>query len=554
MNNSTQYRLITKEIFIGNVGVGGNNPVRIQSMTSTDTLDTDATVKQCMELADAGCEIIRIATPAIIHAENLLSIKEKLKIEGYDIPLIADVHFNPKVAEIAAQIVEKVRINPGNYVDNKLKFSINDKDEQKQLDIIRDKLLPLINICKQYNTAIRIGTNHGSLSQRILYRYGDTPKGMAISAMEFIEICSSLDFDKLILSMKSSNVKIMLESTRLLAKMMRENGNLYPLHLGVTEAGGGKEGRIKSAAGIGALLNEGLGDTIRVSLTGNPVNEIPVAKELVKLFAMNKTNVQKARVSRKDARSCVSTKPSLYAQEIIVIANTNTKELKADILEKEINENNYSEIKNIKEAAEFIPHDNVKGIILNYCQGLTQSQTLTASIKSIIEKLKLTNNFPLILKLSSSEYSPETYEIFASVIFSSLFLDKYINGIWLKHKGIDDEKLLELSFDILQAIRLRITTNEYIACPTCARTLSDIESVLKEVKEKTSAFKGLTIGVMGCIVNGPGEMAGADFGLVGSAKNQFTLYKGKNAVKYNIPQDIAAEELFQLINRNSFNK
>ena len=443
----------SNEILVGSLALGGGNPVRIQSMTNTDTMDTRATVDQTMALADAGCELVRITAPDVKAAENLYNIKNELHRRGYTLPLVADIHFNPKAAEVAAAIVEKVRVNPGNYVDrNTGKTSFTDQEYADELERIQERMAALVEICKHHDTAMRIGVNHGSLSERIMSRYGDTPLGMATSAVEFAKVCRNMDYHKLVFSMKASNVKVMVYSTRLLVQKMLQNGMSYPIHLGVTEAGDAEQGRIKSAAGIGTLLLDGIGDTIRVSLTESPVAEIPVAKD----------------ITERMPRKTVST----------------------------------DEVMALKTA--FDP-----------CR----------------DKRKLFIPYP-----DYKEYSTR-----GAAELGRMLIDGEI-------AEIDDDS--PVAQDIMQAVGAKIFKAEYIACPSCGRTQYDIQQALQEIKRHTSHLKGIKIGVMGCIVNGPGEMADAHYGYVGSGKGRITLYKGKEVVCRNIDQSEAVERLVQLIKDN----
>jgi len=497
-NYGNAFRVKTKDVFIGNLGVGSSFPVRIQSMTNTDTLDTMSTVNQCLELVEGGCEIVRIACPSIKHAKNLYNIKQELKKANCFVPLIADVHFNPKVAEIAAQFVEKVRINPGNYIDKKGEF-YPQEESSFQLEKATKSIEPLIQQCKKHDTVIRIGSNHGSLSERILHKYGNTPEGMVFSALEFIDICESLDFYNLIVSMKSSKVDIMIQSSRLLLQKMKERGTVYPIHLGVTEAGSGKEGIIKSACGIGALLKEGIGDTIRVSLTGSPVQEIPVAKNLVSLC-----NGEKIRFDFFNEQQKLSTKKPNF----IVVGNTANADINKEKTEKD-------------------------GFIF-------------ASSLNFFKKEKMGK---FALEINDNSLTKEVFVLHCCADATAILLNYSSSVLQLKNTQMTEEETVSLSFDILQALSLRITANEYIACPTCARTLCDVEGVLEEIKNATSETQGLIIGVMGCIVNGPGEMADADFGIVGSGKNKFNLFQNGIQIKTNIPQSKVVEELLSLIKK-----
>lgn len=440
-------------IKIGNLTLGGDSPIRIQSMTNTDTMDTMATVDQCLRLADMGCEIVRITAPGVQEAQNLYNIKNELVKRGCNVPLVADIHYNPKAAEIAAEIVEKVRINPGNYVDRNIgKTSYTDTEYNTEIEKITQRMANLIDICKRHNTAMRIGTNHGSLSERIVSRYGDTPMGMAVSAIEFANVCRSLDFHNLVFSMKASNVKVMVYSTRLFVQKMIEEGMNYPIHLGVTEAGDAQQGRIKSSAGIGTLLLDGIGDTLRVSLTEDPVAEIPVAKQIVKY-------IPRRQASKQDIVSLKTSFDRCENKVYYTPKNTTLEEYQ------------------IKEAATYAKN--------------------------------------------------------------------YIDG---KVSEIADDS--DTALDIMQAVGAKISKAEYISCPSCGRTQYDIQAALQKIKAHTSHLKGIKIGVMGCIVNGPGEMADAHYGYVGSGNGKITLYKGREVVRKNIAQEEAVEALVQLIKDN----
>ncbi len=440
-------------IKIGNLTLGGDSPIRIQSMTNTDTMDTMATVDQCLRLADVGCEIVRITAPGVQEAQNLYNIKNELVKRGCNVPLVADIHYNPKAAEIAAEIVEKVRINPGNYVDRNIgKTSYTDTEYNTEIEKITQRMSNLIDICKRHNTAMRIGTNHGSLSERIVSRYGDTPMGMAVSAIEFANVCRSLDFHNLVFSMKASNVKVMVYSTRLFVQKMIEEGMNYPIHLGVTEAGDAQQGRIKSSAGIGTLLLDGIGDTLRVSLTEDPVAEIPVAKQIVKY-------IPRRQASKQDIVSLKTSFDRCENEVYYTPKNTTLEEYQ------------------IKEAATYAKN--------------------------------------------------------------------YIDG---KVSEIADDS--DTALDIMQAVGAKISKAEYISCPSCGRTQYDIQAALQKIKAQTSHLKGIKIGVMGCIVNGPGEMADAHYGYVGSGNGKITLYKGREVVRKNIAQEEAVEALVQLIKDN----
>ncbi len=493
-------------ILIGLIPTGGSFPIRLQSMTNTDTLDTKASVAQCIRIIEAGADFVRLTAQGVQEAENLANIKSGLRKAGYDTPLIADIHFNPAAAEVAARIVEKVRINPGNYADKRASFSkvvLTDREYSEELERIHSRLMPLIKICKENNTAVRIGVNHGSLSDRIMTRYGNTPEGMAISALEFIRIFRAENLNKLVLSMKSSDTVVMVRATRELVRMMTDEGFSYPIHLGVTEAGEGEDGRIRSAAGIGALLAEGIGDTIRVSLSEDPEKEIPVAKEIISFLGG-----QDGRVRIPAQKLEFKARKSVYKPEVLV-----------------------------KETGRLLTESGkqYRGKVITFNAG---------SFPAIPKKSKE----KVILNAIFNEADPIKLAIDAATILGRYFILKQADGICITNNGaVQGEKLKELSFAILQATEARITRTRYISCPTCGRTRFNLQDAVKEVKAVTGNLKGLKIAVMGCIVNGPGEMAGADYGYVGTAEGKVHIYRGTVAVLKNIPQERAAEELLRLI-------
>lgn len=484
------------EIQIGNLRLGGQQPVRIQSMTNTPTMDTEATVSQVIRLVEAGSELVRITAANIREAENLAKIKEALKQKGIKVPLIADIHFKPDAAEVAAQIVEKVRINPGNYTGSHHKNkSFSGQEYRDELSLTYEKLIPLLEICKKHDTALRIGINYGSLSDRILFRYGNTPEGMAAAAMEFTGICHKAGFEKLVISLKASHVPTMIAANKLLIKYFNETDYHYPIHLGVTEAGNGIAARIKSAAGIGSLLAEGIGDTIRVSLTESPEREIPVAKKLVSLYGRKYKTVDKP----------------------------------------EINFYTSKENRNIKVPL-VITTTKVDG-----------SNDIVSGLKPI----KTTNPDSAekrIIKLSYKDIPYEELMLRATADFTGMVSGQKISGIWLDNgNSSTSEQLSELSLQILQATGLRYSKTEYIACPSCGRTYFDIESVLEKVKTRLGENRKLKIAVMGCIVNGPGEMADADYGFVGAGPGKVTVYKGREPVMKNLSLDEAINALETII-------
>lgn len=501
--NSKRY--ISTPILIGSVPLGGSYPVRIQSMTNTNTLDTRATVEQCIRIIEAGADFVRITAQGVKEAENLANIKSELRKAGKDTPLIADIHFNPVAAEVAAGIVEKIRINPGNYVDKRASFikaEFTDKEYAEELERIHARIVPLLKICTANNTAVRIGVNHGSLSDRIMTRYGNTPEGMAVSAMEFIKIFRAENFHSLVLSMKSSDTAVMIKATRLLADMMTEGGFAYPLHLGVTEAGEGEDGRMRSAAGIGALLSEGIGDTIRVSLSEAPENEIPVAQEILRAIAGTDGRI-KEPLDRLEFKN----HPKPYKPEVF--------------------------------TAE-------KGKFLDETGNVTN---VTISTFNPYEKLVIRKNTgKLILNPVFSENDPEKLAIDTGSILGKYFITKQADGICISNKGtVRGEKLRELAFSLLQSTEARITRVTYLSCPTCGRTKFDLQEAVKEVKQLTSHLSGIRIAIMGCIVNGPGEMAGSDYGYVGAGPGKVHIYRGMEPVMKNVNQREAAKELLRII-------
>ena len=526
-------------------------------MTNTNTLDTEATVSQVIELYKSGCEMVRITAPGTKEAEHLAVIKNEISIRGYEIPLIADIHFNPKAAEIAAGIVEKVRINPGNYTDrNTGKINFSEKEYEESVDRIRQRIKPLIEICKKNNTAIRIGSNHGSLSERIVDRYGDTTLGMVEAALEFVRICREMDFHNIVLSMKASNVRIMVYATRLLVKKMAEEGMDYPIHLGVTEAGDGNEGRIKSAIGIGTLLADVIGDTIRVSLTEDPVNEIPVAKQIIKYFEnipMGYTNdvFKKPFYNPFDYNPRISDKSvfSNVKQFPVVIGHQGKIEPCADFTEKQFDHTNpyWMNFTNVNDVRANLAAKAVQSGLIFHSGG-GESVFEFRELFSLLARAKVNN--PVILKKEYADINEANLIIQSAIDFGPLLVDGLGDGIWIKHNKIPLAKTTEISFQILQASGARISKTEFIACPSCGRTRYDIQKSLREIKAKTSHLKGLKIAVMGCIVNGPGEMADADYGYVGMGQGKVALFKGKEMVKKGVDEKQAVEALIELIKEN----
>lgn len=524
-NYYSYHRRETIPVQVGEIYIGGNNPIRIQSMTNTNTLDTAACIAQCERMIANGCELIRITTPSIEETKSLKIIHQSLKQKGYHIPLIADVHFSPKVAEIAAEIVEKVRINPGNYADKKQFKQLNYTDQEYNLEIerIAERLYPLLKICKTNGTAIRIGTNHGSLSDRIVSRYGNSPMGMAISAMEYVTICNDFGFHNLVLSMKSSDTRIMVESVRCLVALLNTKGWHYPLHLGITEAGNGEYGRIKSAGGIGALLNDGIGDTIRVSLTESPENELPFAKILTEINNNTPSN-------NNNCNNAIHYNPFAYQKRITNTIGKIGGNNRPIVISK------FSQIDSVDMRPDKIDNQDIILASHNINEHITTLRLLADN-----------SHKPLIFKKEYFESDWEKFIAHASADIATLGLDGLIDAIWIINNNFSDEKIYDLSLNILQACGLRYSKAEFISCPSCGRTQYNIEKVATEVQQATAHLKGLKIGIMGCIVNGPGEMADADFGVVGSGKGKVTLYKGQTPIERNIDQDFAAKALVQLI-------
>ena len=585
----------TLSVKIGKVFIGSDHSIKTQSMTTASTMDTDKSVDEAIRIIQAGGKLVRFTAPNINEAKNLLNIKNALVSKGYDDPLVADIHFTPNAALEASKIVEKVRINPGNYVDKK-KFEVkeyDDKSYQDELLKIEEKFIPLINSCKENKVAMRIGTNHGSLSDRVMNRFGDTPLGMVESAMEFLRICKQNDYDQIVLSMKSSNPIVMIHAYRLLVKSMENENMHYPLHLGVTEAGDGLDGRIKSALGIGTLLTEGIGDTIRVSLTEDPEFEIPAAEKILeKIDSIS----EKIRLKNTDKRAF-----SFFKRETESIKNIGEKNPPIVISNSSNDfEGNFpdylfiDDLDNLDDSKKYIIegkdwNENLSKNIFPYFNSLKdfrKSEAISNTLNFIeIELSKITNtimqtfsnnvvivlnvdnanrhdllsafNFleekrikiPVILKGSYQSSDFEKVAIDASIDIGSILLEGMGNGIWIQTKDFDS-KINELSFLILQNTRTRIFKTDYISCPSCGRTKFDLQETTALVKEHTNHLKGLKISVMGCIVNGPGEMADADYGYVGSGDGVISLYKGKELVKRNISSEQAVDELIQLIKEN----
>lgn len=600
----------TSEVNIGAVPLGGSYPIRVQSMTNTPTQDTDACVEQAKRIVDAGGEYVRLTTQGIKEAENLKNINIGLRSQGYMVPLVADVHFNPKVADVAALYAEKVRINPGNYVDaprtfKKLEYT--DEEYARELQKIRERFIPFLNICKENHTAIRIGVNHGSLSDRIMSRYGDTPEGMVESCMEFLRICVEEQFTDVVISIKASNTVVMVETVRLLADRMEQEGMHFPLHLGVTEAGDGEDGRIKSALGIGALLSDGLGDTIRVSLSEAPEAEIPVARKLVDYIELRKdhpyipgmeakefnylspvrrkthtvrniggSNLPVVVADRMDGKTEVNPQ---FTPDYIYGGKTlpDPEEGAEYILDADVWEGapgtwpafNYAQLPLMGECpAElkflFVPYmmltEEVIACLKVHPEVVLISQSnhpnRVGEHRALVHQL-MTEGLqnPVIFFQHYAEDEAENLQIKSAADTGALIFDGLCDGIFLFNQGSLSHAAVDATaFGILQAGRVRTSKTEYISCPGCGRTLYDLEKTIARIKAATSHLKGLKIGIMGCIVNGPGEMADADYGYVGAGRGKISLYKGKECIEKNIPEEEAVDKLLELIRMNGDDK
>lgn len=664
-------RLLTKEVKIGNLLLGNNHPIRLQTMTTTDTMDTIATVEQTIRCIEAGAELVRITAPSKKDAENLLNIKNELHKRGYFTPLVADIHFTPNAAEVAARIVEKVRVNPGNYVDKKKfeQIDYTDAEYAEEIDRIRERFTPLVKICKEYGTAMRIGTNHGSLSDRIMSRYGDTPIGMVESAMEFLRIARDESYHQIILSMKASNPQVMVQAYRLLIKQMNEEfGEIYPLHLGVTEAGDGEEGRIKSAVGIGTLMEDGIGDTIRVSLTEDPELEIPVCKDIVKRYS---PPAPEGGVMHDSTLPFGEGRGGAYnpfqfkrhqtkavnniggGQVPVVIADLSKVEHITPVSLQSIGYT-YNEVDdkwNISDtAADYIyinkpgidfalpgtlkvivpyhqwkerfsspsfgggqgeaspiycaehfaaidaPESDINFVMIDcpgdekyieaiaskpntvLCLSSTQKNAMQTVRATCIQLAQKKITAPIVFITDSNWQTADEHLIHYATETGALFIDGFGDGICLGMSkdaydnfnittlggrqynspsfgvpmtiGREEVFLNNTAFSILQAARMRISKTEYISCPSCGRTLFDLQETTTKIRSVTNHLKGVKIAIMGCIVNGPGEMADADFGYVGSGPGKITLYKGKEVVKRNVNSEVAVDELINLLKEN----
>lgn len=604
----------TSVVQIGSTPMGGTNPIRIQSMTNTATQDTAACVAQAKRIVDAGGEYVRLTTQGVKEAENLKQINAALRQDGYQVPLIADVHFNPKVADVAALYAEKVRINPGNYVDAARTFKhleYTDEEYARELQKIRDRFVPFLNICKENHTAIRIGVNHGSLSDRIMSRYGDTPEGMVESCMEFLRICVEEDFKDVVISIKSSNTAVMVKTVRLLVHVMEKEEMCFPLHLGVTEAGDGEDGRIKSALGIGALLADGLGDTIRVSLSEAPEAEIPVARKLVDYITSREAHpyIPGPRVEEfnylSPTRRTTCPVRNIGGNQSPVVVTARLTENQAYHPEfipdyiytgRKLPNTLHPDIQYIVDAdtwdgtsgtwPAFKPDQlpfltgykaSLKFLFITY-MGLNDEVLACLKYHPEIVLIAQSNHpnrlgeqralahqlmqeglkNPLIFFQHYAEYEAENLQIKSAADMGALIFDGLCDGIFLYNQpptasdkpGISQTEVDAIAYSILQAGRLRTSKTEYISCPGCGRTLYDLQTTIARIKAATSHLKGLKIGIMGCIVNGPGEMADADYGYVGAGRGKVSLYKKKECIEKNIPEEEAVDKLIELIKAN----
>ena len=547
----------THAVNIGGVPLGSDYPVRLQSMTSTSTMDTAGSVAQCQRIASVGADYIRLTAQGVREAENIGVIGSQLRQVGVDVPLVADIHFNPKAAFAAAEVVQKVRINPGNFVDPGRTFrqlSYTDEEYASELKRIEEAFVPFLDLCKKHGTAIRIGVNHGSLSDRIMSRYGDTPAGMVESAMEFLRVCVAQNFKDVVISIKASNTVIMVETVRRLVVAMEKEDMDFPLHLGVTEAGDGEDGRVKSAVGIGTLLAEGIGDTIRVSLSESPENEIPVARLLVDYISLREsaTPIEGCRVDgycyEAPSRRKSDTFDNIGGDNLPIVVAPHADIYPDGCTPDYVSEQTagFIEINALTPLAEYkdILSANPAMPVVLYSNHVNLVGEMQAAAHAM---MRAGLNNPIITKVIYRGKTADEVMLMASADLGALLLNGLRDGIWIDADTLDAAQIARLSFGILQAARLRISRTEFISCPGCGRTLFDLQSTLRAVKEATSHLKGLKIGVMGCIVNGPGEMADADYGYVGAGVGKVSLYKGKTCMEKNISTDEAIPRLVALI-------
>ncbi len=607
MNPFNYKRRLTSQTRIGNLLMGGDNPIRIQSMTNTNTNDTEPSVEQVIRIVDAGADLVRLTAQGVREAENLGNIKVELLKKGYTTPLVADIHFNPRAAEAAAKVVEKVRINPGNFVDRIKTFAqleYTDEEYAQEIEKIRTRLIPLLDICKEHHTALRIGVNHGSLSDRIMSRFGDTPEGMVESCMEFLHICLDENFHDIVISIKASNTIVMTKTVRLLVDRMDKEGLAFPLHLGVTEAGNAEDGRIKSAVGIGSLLADGIGETIRVSLSEDPELEVPVAQKLVAYISERENHPPiLASVSAKFSPFSTERRKTYQIENIggdqvpVVVSDRSSGdfELSTHFLPdymyvgETISSNAPRAIPLIVDAEAWsdlektyplFDTSSLEKIIQNHSSLKFIRISFPELTEQVIQFLKSRTDIvlllfsehknrvgeqraffhtlldaevetPVVICENYAENDREDLQIKSGADFGTLFLDGFGNGISIQNKGnIALSTIDEYMFGILQATRLRTSKTEFISCPSCGRTLFDLQTTIAKIKESTSHLKNLKIGIMGCIVNGPGEMADADYGYVGAERGKVSLYKKKECVEKNIPSENAVNRLIELIKEN----
>lgn len=576
-------RLPTRTVYVGNVALGGAYPIRVQSMTTTDAADVEATVREVIELAEAGCDLVRVTVPSVRSAEALAQVKAKLKTKGYgNLPLIADVHFTPKAAEIAARLVEKVRINPGNYQDRKTldgKKEWTEEEFKQAQERLYERFAPLVRLCKEHGTAMRIGVNHGSLSDRILSRWGDTPQGMVESAYEFIRVCEDLGYYNIVLSMKASNPVVMVHAYRLLVNRMLREGRLYPLHVGVTEAGRGADGRIKSSIGIGALLADGIGDTVRVSLAEPPVKEVPVVEKLIRLAERFRFNSVPVMVP-----SCWVFSPFEYRRRrtrevlgvggrepaVVVASGQGWGELACDFVVEggavvrlrdgmriplvdagQVRGGFVEEPFFLRVSCREVMEGRVPELVGGRACVLVleaESWHPVAEVRAAVCLLDEQGvDLPVVVYLFCGAEDEEDLLVEAAALAGPLFVDGLVDGLWVEAPFVGAEAAVRTAFGILQGARVRLSTVELIACPSCGRTLFDLEEVSQRVYERTRHLKGIKIAVMGCIVNGLGEIADADYGYIGSGPGRVHLYRGKTLVRKNVPEEEALNALIELI-------
>lgn len=622
---TSYHRQKSWEVTLGKIPMGNSHPIRIQTMTNTDSNNTEATVKQIINIVRQGADYVRLTVPNLKSAENLSAIKDELRKANVSVPLIADIHFNPELAVVSARYVEKVRINPGNYGFRGKSEEGSNNSEQFDAEHakLREQFVALLEVCKKYSTTIRIGTNHGSLSSRILNKYGDTPEGMVESAMEFLRICKDEKFFNTVVSMKASNTRIMVYATRLLVSKMKSEDMFFPIHLGVTEAGEGEDGRIKSAVGIGTLLYDGIGDTIRVSLTEDPENEIPVARKMIDHIASRSDHEEIEGFGNYPVSSYEYAKNLTEGVENIGGENhpriIQTVRGEIDLMKlrelgwiySDASGWSFSDLApdflHLEDWPGSIPLPEGKSIILSFknhgsetwegknsmmslqeyfAYGRTEAAIQFVSVNAFninsefIEKIKADHGLVLVVESNNKnsladlrsaafrlinhqcktpvvfykEYKgllKEDFQLCSALDLGGLFIDGLGDGIWLdNHEGLNDREVVSTSFGILQASRVRISKTEYISCPSCGRTLFDLQDTTRKIRERTSHLRGLKIGIMGCIVNGPGEMADADYGYVGGARGRITLYKEKKVIKKNVPEENAVSELIELIKEN----